>query len=269
MRMTKMFQDHLNRTVRMLFPPRRIISLCPSVTETLFALGLHQEVIGRTRYCIHPADQVSHVAAVGGTKQVKEELIHQLQPDLIIAEKEENPKEMVEELAKHYPVYVTDVENLEDALNMIADVGVITGREKQAAAMMKEISSGFSELKPSDQALKVAYIIWNKPYMAVGNHTYIQSMLENCGFINVFKEYSGRYPTVTEEDLKRTAPDFILLSSEPFPFKEAHQLEFQEQFPLSRVILVDGEIFSWYGSRMLQAPSYFLELRKKMEQKLG
>lgn len=261
----KIFQDHLGRTVQFDHPPKRIVSLCPSITETLFALNLSSEIAGRTRYCIHPADRVEQAVIVGGTKQIKHEAIDQLNPDLIIAEKEENPKEMVELLADRYPVYVTDVENYDDALKMIRDLGSITGREQSAAEMAVQIDQQFRRVKKLNQC-KVAYVIWKKPYMAAGNETFIHSILEKCGFTNVFKDYSGRYPMVTLEDFKAACPDFIFLSSEPFPFKEKDKREFEQHFTGIKTLLVDGEMFSWYGSRMLKAAGYLNHLIEELEE---
>lgn len=264
---TKTVTDHTGRTVTFSFPPRRIISLCPSLTDTLFALGLGGDIVGRTQFCIHPANQVKDVRRVGGTKQIKPDVIDELNPGLIIAEKEENPKEMVDALAEKYPVYVTDVENYEDALCMIRDLGEITGTEAAAQNMAHEIEEAFSFLKPV-QGVRVAYLIWQKPCMAAGNCTYIHSLLEKCGLVNVFQDTPGRYPEITEDDLRAAKPDFIFLSSEPFPFKETHQEAFRAMFPDSAPVLVDGEMFSWYGVHMKEAAFYFNELLAELATQL-
>ncbi|KIV56902.1 hypothetical protein AM501_23455 [Aneurinibacillus migulanus] len=255
----KNIMDHVERTITYPYPPQRIVSLCPSLTDTLFALGLGERIVGRTQFCIHPAEDVQNVRRVGGTKQIKLEVIEELNPDLIIAEKEENPKEMVESLAKSYPVYVTDVESYEDALRMITDLGEVTGTEKAAHAMVHDIQATFSSLRPAS-GIRVAYLIWQKPYMAAGNHTYIHSLLEKCGFVNVFKDVPGRYPQITEDDLRIARPDYIFLSSEPFPFQETHVQAFHEMIQGSEPVLVDGEMFSWYGVHMKEAALYFQRL---------
>ncbi|WP_205762802.1 cobalamin-binding protein [Aneurinibacillus aneurinilyticus] len=255
----KNITDHTGRLVTYSYPPQRIVSLCPSLTDTLFALGLNERIVGRTQFCIHPAKEVQNVRRVGGTKQIKTDIINELNPDLIIAEKEENPKEMVESLAKSYPVYVTDVESYEDALRMITDLGEVTGTAKAAHAMVCDINAAFSFLKPAS-GIRVAYLIWQKPYMAAGNHTYIHSLLEKCGFVNVFKDAPGRYPQITEDDLRAANPDYIFLSSEPFPFQETHVQLFREMIQGSKPVLVDGEMFSWYGVHMKEAAPYFQRL---------
>ncbi|MEB3102546.1 helical backbone metal receptor [Ferviditalea candida] len=259
----KVVQDHLQRPVSFMYPPRKIISLCPSITETLYALGLGGQIAGRTRYCIHPADQVKQAAIVGGTKQVKEELISRLQPDLIIAEKEENSKDMVEHLAEHFPVYACNVENFDDALKMIHDLGVICNREEAADKMASAVIEQFGHLQPS-RAGRAAYVIWRNPYMVAGGRTFIDSILKKSGFNNVFRDLLERYPVVTIEDFLREKPDFILLSSEPYPFKDQHKEEFLQQVPGAKPVLVDGESFSWYGVHMIKTPAYLNALLKEM-----
>lgn len=253
--------DHLGRPVAVPFSPQRIVSLCPSLTETIVALGAGERVVGRTQFCIHPADVLANVMRVGGTKRVKDDVIASLAPDLIIAEKEENPKEIVERLAESYPVYVTDVETYEDALHMIRDLGEIIGAYEEAMQLIREIEAGFAKLTQVE-SVRAAYFIWQNPYMVAGDHTYIHSLLTRCGFTNVFAGAEGRYPVVTEEDIRAAAPDYLFLSSEPFPFVERHQGELAMRFPDSKIVLVDGEMFSWYGSRMIEAADYLRELVK-------
>ncbi|MCF6093109.1 helical backbone metal receptor [Microaerobacter geothermalis] len=262
----KAVEDHLNRKIYIPFPPRKIVSLCPSITETLFELNISNEMVGRTRYCKHPSDQVKEVTIVGGTKEVKFSVIENLKPDLIIAEKEENPKEIVEKLSRKFPVYVTNVESYDDAIKMIKDLGSITDREKQAQQMIEAIYHEFLNLDKLNQAnkIKAAYVIWQKPYMVAGNHTFIHSMLEQCGLYNVFRDYPVRYPEVSLEDFKKLSPDLIFLSSEPYPFKESHKASLEKIFPDTKVFLVDGEIFSWYGARMIKAPKYLNQLLEEI-----
>lgn len=264
----KVFMDHLQRTVKIVVPPRRIISLCPSITETVLALNPPGQVVGRTRYCIHPEETVKSITAVGGTKKVDFDLIDQLQPDLIIAEKEENPKEVVETLEKKYPVYVVNVENMDDALKMITDLGSILGCMETATQMTEVVSSKWKALLRPSKTYRVAYLIWRKPYMAVSSDTFIHCVLEGLGFDNVFSYYPGRYPEINVEDLKNQNPDFIFLSSEPFPFKETHIKELKDQYEAASSVLVDGEMFSWYGVRMLEATHYFSWLMKVLEGKI-
>ena len=255
------FTDQSGRNVIIDTPPRRIISLVPSQTELLHYFGLNEEVVGITKFCVHPQAWFRTKTRVGGTKDIKHEIIHSLQPGLIIANKEENIREQVEELSKHYPVWVSDVNNLADAYEMVEQVGTITAKKETAQKLVTEIKQAFSMLKNDSRRITACYLIWQKPYMTVGGDTFINAMMEAAGFENVFKS-SNRYPEITLEDIRAKNPAIILLSSEPFPFTNKHTDELKPHFPGTAIITVNGELFSWYGSRMLHAPAYFLNLRQ-------
>ena len=257
------FKDQTGRSITLNKTPQRIISLVPSQTELLYDLGLHGEVIGITKFCVHPKEWFHSKTRVGGTKQLRIDIIDQLQPDLIIANKEENLKEQIEELEKHYPVWVSDVHNLDDAVCMITDIGGMINKEKKATLMIDGIKNSFSQLKTTLPPLRSCYFIWREPYMTIGADTFIHSMMEAAGFENIFKDHA-RYPELSIEELSIQCPQLILLSSEPFPFKQKHIDELQPQLPGIKIILVDGEMFSWYGSRLLKSPGYFLKLRSDL-----
>lgn len=246
----KIHIDQTGREVKIPFPPRRIVSLVPSQTELLYHLGLDQEVIGITSFCVHPAHWHRTKTRIGGTKRLHLEQIRSLRPDLIIANKEENDRIQVQSLMAGFPVWVTDVHDLDTALQMILQIGTITGRN--AAPLCTQISTAFTTMP--QQKLKVAYFIWKDPWMVAGGDTFISAMLEKAGFENVFKERL-RYPEISLQELHQTDCQLVLLSSEPFPFKTAHF----SAFPGYRVQLVDGEMFSWYGSRLLGLPDYIRE----------
>lgn len=255
-------KDQLGRNVDLKGAPERIISIVPSQTELLFDLGLDSEVVGITKFCIHPDEWFRNKTRVGGTKQLNLETIRNLKPDLIIANKEENTQEQLEILMKEFPVWISDVKTLDDAYEMIEQISLITNRHDKGYLISEEISDRFSKLQKFS-SLSAAYFIWNEPMMSIGRNTFINEMMKRCGFINVFSNQT-RYPEVSQEKLKNADPDVILLSSEPFPFKEKHTVHFQKICPHSKVLLVDGEMFSWYGSRLMKSPLYFLELRKKL-----
>jgi ABC-type Fe3+-hydroxamate transport system substrate-binding protein len=238
-----------------------IVSLVPSITELLYTLQLDERVTGITKFCIHPNTWFREKTRVGGTKTIKTEIIHQLQPDLIIANKEENVKEQVEELAQHYPVCVTDVNNLADALEMIGQIGALTNTQAAATRLISQINTAFSDLHHKIQPLKTGYLIWRNPYMTVGNDTFIHDMLVRCGFKNSF-DHTTRYPVIDTWQLAQC--ELLLLSSEPYPFKQKHLDELQAELPNTRIMLVDGEMFSWYGSRLLHAPAYFTSLLQQL-----
>ena len=252
------FYDQIGREISLSAAPKRIVSVVPSQTELLFYLGLDQEVVGITRYCVHPADKFKTTAKIGGTKQLDIAGIKALKPDLIIANKEENEKNQIEELMMFCPVWVSDINDLPGAVDMIEKVGVLVNRESAAKAISGLIKDRFDSLTMLQSPLRIAYFIWRKPYMAAGRGTFINSMLQKCGFTNVFEQ--GRYPEVNAAVIAGARPDVIFLSSEPYPFKEKHIAEFKAMLPSAVIKVVDGELFSWYGSRLLYAPAYFEEL---------
>lgn len=251
--------DQLNRKIQLQAPAQRIVSIVPSQTELLFHLGLNEEVIGITRFCIHPKEWHSTKKRIGGTKTVNIDAVNALQPDLIIANKEENTKSQIEELEKIAPVWISDINRLEQSLDMIEQIGILTGKEPEANAIAQEISERFSSFTPSSIPFRVCYLIWRNPYMTIGGDTFISNLLSKCGFVNVF-ENDNRYPEIGIEKMIAARPGIIFLSSEPYPFKEKHIEEIKLHMPEVQVILVDGEMFSWYGSRLLHAPDYFKEL---------
>lgn len=252
------FIDQLHRTISFHHPPRRIISLVPSQTELLYALGLEEEVVGITKFCIHPASWFRHKTRVGGTKDIREDIIRSLQPDLIIANKEENQRQQIEQLFPHYPVWISDVTCLEDALKMIKALGTLTGKAPAAEALADEISRRFETVEPC-KPLRTAYFIWRDPWMVTGGDTFIQHMLEQCGFINIFRD-RDRYPAIQLEELAQKGCELVLLSSEPYPFRDKHIAGIRSVLPTATIRLVDGEMFSWYGSRLLESPGYFRQL---------
>ena len=255
--------DQTGQPVHIQANPARIISLVPSQTELLADLGLDEEVIGITKFCIHPDRWFRQKTRIGGTKQLNTDLIRGLQPDLIIANKEENLKEQIVLLREEYPVWVSDIATLEDSLRMIRTIGQITNRKEQAENITSRIEEGFAALAPPSIRSNCIYLIWNNPYMTIGGDTFIHHMLEKAGFQNCFAEKT-RYPEVSPGQIKELSPDYLLLSSEPFPFAQRHADELQVQLPDTKVVLVDGEMFSWYGSRLLKAPGYFAGLRSSM-----
>ncbi|KAB7730330.1 ABC transporter substrate-binding protein [Rudanella paleaurantiibacter] len=242
---------------------QRIISLVPSLTELLFDLGLDEEIVGLTRFCIHPADKVKNRPIVGGTKQVDFEKIAALAPTLILANKEENTKVDVEQLAQTYPVLVTDVVTVDDALSMIRTVGQHVDRPEEADTLANQIGASLASLPLTPTPLRAAYLIWRKPWMVAGSETFIHAMLPLAGFSNVFAD-RPRYPVVTPDDLQQAAPEVVLLSSEPYPFGPKHIDELRAICPQARIELVDGELFSWYGSRIAHSADYFRTLCKRM-----
>ncbi len=245
------------------WPPRRIVSLVPSQTELLYTLGLDQEVVGITKFCVHPAAWYREKTRVGGTKTLNLEKIEALRPDLIIGNKEENDRAQIEALAARWPVWISDILTLEDAYDMVLRVGELTGKAVAASDLTAEIRQKFDRLAVYPSSIRAAYFIWRKPYMVAAADTFIHDMLGRAGFQNVFAHLT-RYPEVSLDDLAAAQPDVLLLSSEPYPFAEKHFRPFREACPEAKIVVVDGEMFSWYGSRLLAAPGYFEGLREEI-----
>jgi ABC-type Fe3+-hydroxamate transport system substrate-binding protein len=249
------FVDQMGRSVRIPLDPKRIISLVPSQTELLYDLGLDNEVVGITKFCVHPASWFRVKQRIGGTKQLNLELIRSLNPDLIIGNKEENTKEDIEALEKEFPVWMSDIVTLEDAFAMIQSIGVMTDKEDEAELLVEESIEAFASIENLGQGKTFLYFIWDEPAFVAGKNTFIDSMFMKIGLQNACE--LSRYPALSE--VAPTTVDHIFLSSEPFPFKSEHVNKYQSIFPNAQIHLIDGEMCSWYGSRMKLAASYFEE----------
>jgi ABC-type Fe3+-hydroxamate transport system substrate-binding protein len=264
--MKKRFKDQLGREIEINFPPKRIISLVPSQTELLFDLGLDIEIVGITKFCIHPEAKIKNKVKIGGTKTLNLELIKHLKPDLIIGNKEENVKADIEQLMLNFPVWMSDVNTLEQATGMITQFGQFLDREPESAYLNHLIQSGFADLQQlainNSFNKKVAYFIWKEPYMFAGKNTFIDDILRIAGFINVVE--TPRYPKLSLAELCGLSPEILFLSSEPYPFKEKHVMELKSLMPNTNVLMVDGEMFSWYGSRLLRSVEYLFHLQNAL-----
>jgi ABC-type Fe3+-hydroxamate transport system substrate-binding protein len=249
------YKDQLGNELSLNEIPQRIVSLVPSQSEYLWDLGLREELIGVTKFCIHPQQLFQKVERVGGTKTLNLEKIRELKPDLIIGNLEENEKADIEILQKEFKVWMSDIYNLDDALKMMQELGIILNRKTQAEAITQKIIQSFNRVKNIFEEKSVAYLIWHNPYMCVANNTFINHVLKHVGFKNVF-DHLSRYPEITPEQLQIAKPDLCFLSSEPFPFKQKHLAEMQNWLPDSKILIVDGEMFSWYGSRLLLYEEY-------------
>ena len=254
--------DQLQRSVDLKQNPKRIVSLVPSQTELLVYLGLEASIVGITKFCVHPNHLLNSKTIVGGTKQIHIEKIKALQPDIILCNKEENTPEIIENLKNVSPIHISDVNNLEDCFELIKMYGEIFEVEDRALDLIENIKKERLDFRAKIQnreKLKVAYFIWKKPWMVVASETFIDSMINDAGFENVFED-EKRYPEIKLDNPKLKEAEVILLSSEPYPFKENHIKELKSIFPDKEVVIVDGELFSWYGSRLLESYKYFSRL---------
>ncbi len=257
--------DQMKREIWLPSFPKRIVSLVPSQTELLIDLGLQDRLVGRTQFCIHPAEILKDIPRIGGTKKLQLDAIRTLKPDLIIGNKEENQKEDIEALAAEYPIWMSDIQSIEDALQMIRTIGEITQTVERAYSIAEIIESDFSDIKAQKERFKdqaVLYAIWKNPWMFAGQDTFIHHVLELAGFQNACREI--RYPEMEWKDIEKLEFDSLFLSSEPFPFAGKHEEEARALLPNKNIVLVDGEMFSWYGSRLLRLKNYLNELAHKM-----
>ena len=263
--------DARGQSVRLSAPPRRIVSLVPSQTELLAHLGLGEETVGLTRFCERPEGWKANKEIVGGTKNVRIDKVEALRPDLVLANREENTREVVEAIENFARVFVTEVKSVPDAAGMIRAVGRLTGRADGAEALADRLAQRFAALADDltgEAPLPVAYLIWRDPYMTVGGDTIIHDVMTRAGFENVFSGRT-RYPEVTPAELAASGARAVLLPDEPFPFDEAYAEELREALPqpLPHSIsapLVNGQLFSWYGPRLAQAPAYLRRLRAEL-----
>ncbi|HEU5289213.1 MAG TPA: helical backbone metal receptor [Cyclobacteriaceae bacterium] len=256
------FTDQLGHQITLPFPPQRIISLVPSQTELLADLGLDQTIVGITKFCVHPQSWQKAKTIVGGTKKFRFDVIESLRPDLILGNKEENYLEGIEELRSKFPIWMSDIVTLKDAFSMIDQIGELTGTSVRAVQLLNQIQESFSAIEklPSLQTL---YLIWQNPWMGAAPGTFIHELMTVAGLQNCLS-YHTRYPELDEEEIKSLNPELILLSSEPYPFVRKHMNEMSKLFPKAKIVMVDGEMFSWYGSRLLKFPEYLKLLKSQL-----
>lgn len=255
------FHDQMGRKVDITGSPQKIVSLVPPITELLFDLGLGDKLVGRTKFCIHPKGKVDKVPSIGGVMGLNYHRIEESKPDLILASREENGKQEINEIAKLLPVWVSDVRNLADALEMIQIIGTICGVEEKAKEIAEKIETEFEKLSEiPEEVINAVYLIWKNPLYTVGGDNFTNDMLKRVGIRNVFEDKNEAYPIVTGKEIRDRKPDYIFLPSEPYPFTKDDVQEFRGKFPKVEIKQVDGEYFSWYGSHLLKAPSYFKQL---------
>lgn len=243
------FKDQMNRTIRLDKMPERIVSLVPSITELLAYFDMEKEVAGITKFCIKPDSWFQTKTRVGGTKNIHLDKIQALNPDLILTNKEENTQEIIQTLENEFPTYITDINSLEDAYDAIRNLSEIFGKEEYAQKLISETKKQFTAFQQSECYTQLngktfLYFIWKNPDLVASKNTYIDAIFKQLGLKNA--SAGERYPEVNLSE----NPDFIFLSSEPYPFQEKDIAYFQEKYPNAKIMLVDGEIFSWYGSRI-------------------
>ena len=247
--------------------PMRIISLVPSQTELLYDLGLEEKIIGITKFCAHPAHFRARKNQIGGTKNPNYEKIKALNPDIIICNKEENTQEIVQELSKICTVWVTNIITIEDNFRMISDFGALFNCRTESQNINDKLQFALNDFKTfvkNKSIQKVAYFIWKNPYMVAGSDNFINELLKLNNFQNIY-DNGDRYPEIELKKIRLDGdPDLFFLSSEPYPFKEEDAFEIGRHTHHAKTVFVDGEMFSWYGSRLLKAFEYFKRLHLKL-----
>lgn len=257
------YKDQIGNEIKLAKKPVRVISIVPSQSEFLWDIGLREELIGITKFCIHPNEMYRSIERVGGTKKLDIEKIRALKPDLIIGNKEENERSDIELLQKEFNVWMSDIFTFEDAFKMMQQLGILLDKEFEASKIVNKLRTSLAEIKNTFAKQRVAYFIWNKPYMLAAKNTFIDFVLNDVGLTNAFSHLE-RYPQVDDIALQKARPEFCFLSSEPFPFKDEHVKELQKTLPNAKILIVDGEVFSWYGSRLLHLNAYIKDLKKQL-----
>lgn len=266
------FPDDLGTSHAFAESPKRIISLVPSLTELLCDLGQEEKVVGVTKFCVHPYYLRQKKTVVGGTKKVNADKIRELKPDVIIANKEENTLEIVDGLKEICPVWVTDIVTIDDTLKTIDDFGQLLDCRTEAQKWIGKIQFGladFEKFMADREWKKAAYLIWKNPYMAAGERTFVNEMLKLNKFRNIYVDNPktpGRYPEIIIQKMRiQGDPDVVFLSSEPYPFKDEDAFEIGRFTHHAKTVFVDGEMFSWYGSRLVKAFDYFKKLQQRID----
>ncbi|TCI85558.1 ABC transporter substrate-binding protein [Tenacibaculum sp. M341] len=259
--------DQLNRELNILNTPKRIVSLVPSLTELLFDLGLEEQIVGLTKFCIHPYHLKQTKTIVGGTKKIKLDVIKDLKPDIILCNKEENTEEIVNSCNEISIVHVSNIFTLDDVFELIEQYGLIFSCRTEASKIYQKLKFKINDFKNfvnSYDSKTVAYFIWRNPWMAAGNNTFINHLLELNKFDNIYKN-KERYPEIQLKKIRLEGdPEIVFLSSEPYPFKEEHAFEVGRCTHHAKTVFVDGELFSWYGSRLLKSFDYFKKLHQRI-----
>lgn len=274
--MADTFTDDLGTAHPVVKNPR-ILSLVPSITELLFDLGLEDQLIGRTQYCIHPADSVQSVPSVGGTKKINMDRVRDLKPTHAIVNIDENPKTMADDLrGMGVEVIVTHPMTPDDNLTLFKLLGGIFDRPEQTTKLSDDYNSARAAIQNESNrpAKRVLYLIWQDPWMAVSSDTYVANTLAlvnwSVGIPGIVSGQTGdaaRYPKIEIANDGLEDIDLILFSSEPYSFTEDDIDEFQFTFPdhAHKAHIIDGEMTSWYGSRAIRGLQYLRDFADRFQ----
>ncbi len=263
------YTDALNRSINLETPPSRIISLVPSITETLFTFGVGDNVVGITGFCTEPARQVASKAKVGGTKTLDIKSVLELKPDLVIANAEENRQEDIRQLlAAGQRVFVTFPRTVAAAIQMLRQLAQMTGSIEVADPILEDAEQALADARAANTGrtrLRVFCPIWRRPWMTVGPNTYMHDFIAACGGLNIFAERHERYPLSDLDEVARRAPEVVLFPDEPYPFTTKHISELAEYQYVpavreQRIHLLEGKHLCWYGPRIAGSLRYVQSL---------
>lgn len=250
--------DDLGLKVVLPAHPRRIISLCPSLTETVCAVGATTQLQGVTRYCCHPEGIAQRRPVIGGALDINMAAIKSLNPDLILAVKEENNREVIASLSALYPVYVFDITTVQQGMALCEQIGILTGHGVEGARLRGQINQAWQKISVATAATPCAYLLWNHPLMGAGDNTFIHDVIATLGLTNILEHSTTRYPKVDHDLLSKAK--IILLGSEPYAFSAEEYTSLAHAYQQSRIIRVDGEAFCWYGAHMLSSAGILNQL---------
>lgn len=268
--MRRIFRDDIGNIIEITETPLKIVSLCPSITETLCDMGLHKFLVGRTDFCtpvLQPLDSNTQkyseeIPTVGGTKNVNVDFVKTLTPDIIFASKEENDKHTIEILSKEHKCFVFEINSIDDSIKMIKTIGEIFINKCDVNELIHTIEQSFLQLPKLNRVHNALYLVWKDPYIAAGKNTYIDSLLSFVGFSNSIQ--NEKY--ITLNNLNNLECDIIFLPSEPYKFTEEDKLVIQKMRSDAKILLVDGEMFCWYGSHMVKSALYLKNLVNKINE---
>jgi ABC-type Fe3+-hydroxamate transport system substrate-binding protein len=269
------YTDGLYRDIEMKRTPKRVVSLVPSITETLFTFGAGDIVSAVTSFCIEPPEALESKVAVGGTKTVDVDAVKELDPDLVFANAEENREEDIRQLVRSgFKVFVTFPRTVAAAIAMMRQIAEMTGTVDRAEPILQEAQETLTEIRALSLTRprpRVFCPIWRRPWLTIGSDTYIHDVILNAGGRNLFADRHDRYPKVELDEVARRIPEVILLPNEPYSFREEHKADFAERTHVpavrdGRIHVVDGKALCWYGPRiaeglrsinaLLQDPAY-------------
>jgi len=246
----------------------QIVSLCPSITETLIEFGLSEQICGVTKFCIHPESVVKNLCPLGGTKDPNLARIRELDPDLIFMNSEENRREDYESLAKDYKVDVSEPKSVAEIPSLLRHFGALTHREAPAERAAQKLERALQSLRKArgqrTSLFSYVYLIWRKPWMCVGTDTYVSRLFEEAGGTNLFGDANERYPEISLQDIAEKKPNYIFLADEPFPFAERHIPEVKKACPLAKVEVISGDDCCWHGIRSIRGVELMQSLLERL-----